>query len=72
MRTQNNGQYLVVVLIVATLHACTSRQVYDGLQARQQVLCQEVPRSEYQKCMDEASQSYDAYKRERDELEQAE
>jgi hypothetical protein len=56
---------------VVLLHACSDRQVYDALQNRQKVLCQEAPRSEYQKCMDAANESYDTYKKERESVEKS-
>jgi hypothetical protein len=71
MSVSHNLAYVGIFLSLALLQACGSRQMYDAMQNRQKALCQEVPRSEYQKCMDEASQSYDTYKKERGNVEQA-
>jgi hypothetical protein len=64
----HNLPYVGIFLSLALLPACSNRQMYDAMQNRQKVLCQEAPRSEHQKCMDEASQSYDTYKRERENV----
>jgi hypothetical protein len=69
--TTSRVRPLVIVLSLVLLHACSDRQVYDALQNRQKVLCQEAPRSEYQKCMDEANESYDTYKKERESVEKS-
>jgi hypothetical protein len=63
-------RYLIILLCLTLAQACSNRQVYDAIQNRQKVLCQEVPRSEYQKCMEEADASYDTYKKERDKVEE--
>jgi hypothetical protein len=62
-------RYLVIVLSLVPMQACSNRQMYEAIQNRQRVLCQEVPRSEYQKCMEEADESYRTYKQERDKVE---
>ena len=54
---------------IALLQACSDRQVYDAIQNRQKVLCQEAPRSEYQKCMEDTNKSYTTYKQEREKVE---
>ena len=68
MSMRHNLPYFGILFSLALLPACSSRQMYDAMQNRQKVLCQEAPRSEYQKCMDEASQSYDTYKGERENI----
>jgi hypothetical protein len=62
-------RYLAVLLPLVLLQACTNREVYEALQNRQKVLCQEQPKSEYGKCMQQADESYDAYKKNREAVE---
>lgn len=63
----NKIAYLFLLLSVMFLQSCGSRQVYDALQHSQKQRCQNLPPSEYSECMERASQSYDNYRRERDE-----
>lgn len=62
-------RYLTIFLPLVLLQACTNREVYDALQNRQKVLCQEQPKSEYEKCMQQADESYDTYKKNREAVE---
>lgn len=59
---------LAVLLLTLVLPACTNRQVYEAIQQNQQLECQKLPGDQYDKCMEELSESYDTYQRERDEL----
>jgi hypothetical protein len=57
-----------IVLCVFALSACSNRQVYDAIQQNQQLECQKLQGSQYEECMKQVSEPYDAYKRDRDEL----
>ena len=56
---------LVCVLVLA---ACSNRQVYDAIQKNRQLECQKLPGSRYEECMEQVSEPYDEYRRDRDEL----
>jgi hypothetical protein len=71
MGMKHNTRYLVIALSLALLQACSNRQLYEAAQNRQKVLCQGVPRSEYQKCMEGTEESYDTYKQERESIDKA-
>jgi len=52
-------------LIVLLLAGCSSEQAYRAGQGWQQNQCMRIPdKAEYDRCMANASMSYDAYKRE--------
>jgi len=57
-----------LLLCALALSACSNRQVYDAIQQNQQLECQKLPGTQYEECMKQVSEPYDAYKRERDEL----
>ena len=61
--------FLSVMVAVAILAACSNRQVYEAIQNREKVKCQELPRSEYADCMKRASETYETYKKNRREVE---
>ena len=60
---------LAVFLPLLLLQACTERAMYEAVKNRQKVLCQQQPRSEYQECMEQASESYDTYRKNKEETE---
>ena len=62
-------QLLAGLLLVVGLAGCTQRQVYDAVQQNRQLECQKLPQGQYEKCMEQYSEPYDAYTRERKELE---
>ena len=57
---------------VPLLSACTNQQLYNGIQQNQQLECQKLPGSQYEKCMQEVSEPYEAYQRDYEELVQDE
>jgi hypothetical protein len=57
-----------LLLCVLALSACSHRQVYDAIQQNQQLECQKLPGTQYEECMKQVSEPYDAYKRDRDAL----
>ncbi len=56
------------LLLVLAISACSSRQAYEAMQTRERNECLKVPESQYQECMERTSQSYDEYRREREDL----
>ena len=65
----NRIRCLAVFLPLLLLQACTEQAMYEAVKNRQKVLCQQQPRSEYQECMEQASESYDTYKKNREDAE---
>lgn len=64
------GLYLLAGLpLLAAMAGCTQRQVYDAVQQNRQLECQKLPQGQYEQCMEQYSEPYDAYTRERKELE---
>lgn len=58
----------VPVLCVLALPACSNRQVYEAIQQNRQLECQKLPGTRYEECMEQFSEPYDEYKRDRGEL----
>ena len=56
------------LLLVLAMSACSSRQAYDAMQARERNECLKVPESQYQDCIERTSQSYAEFSRERESL----
>jgi len=59
-------QYLVVMLLLAS--GCSNRAIYEGIQAGNRNDCARLPPSQYDACMENASKTYDEYRREREEV----
>jgi len=57
--------FLVILLLAAA--GCSDRQVYEAMQKRGRVECQNLPESEYEDCIKDYQQSYPDYKRALDE-----
>ncbi len=62
-------QLLAGLLLVVGPAGCTQRQVYDAVQQNRQLECQKLPQGQYEQCMEQYSEPYDNYTRERRELE---
>lgn len=50
------------------LQACSTRQVYDGLQAGQRNACQRYPEPDRSRCLSSNDLDYEKYRRERDDM----
>ena len=57
-----------LVFLLCLTSACTNKAIYQSIQQNAQLKCQNVPPQDYQKCMDQHAQSYESYKRSRDEI----
>ena len=65
----NKYYYLTILLVLCSLPACSSRQVYELIQIRERNECLKLPESQYEECIERADQGYDTYKKNREELE---
>jgi hypothetical protein len=58
---------LMLMLTAVLLASCSTRQWYEGSQARLREDCRQLPsQSEYQRCMDAAHLRYEDYQRRRE------
>ena len=64
----NSQRALILSLTFVILSGCSTRQVYDSIHGREKVQCQSLPQNEYEECMQQVDESYDNYKKNRDEL----
>ena len=62
------GRSVCSLMCVLALWAWSHRQVYDAIQQNRQLECQKLPGTRYEQCMEQLSQPYDEYQRDRDEL----
>lgn len=58
---------LTSICLLLVLSACSQKGMYEALQRNQQIECSQLPPSQYQECMDNASESYEDYSRKRNE-----
>lgn len=59
---------LIMMVFIFFIQACSSRQWYETVHQNQRIQCQKVPYNEYAECMERANETYDQYKRKRDEV----
>jgi hypothetical protein len=57
-----------LALGLGLVQACSHQQVYDAVQQNRQFECQKLPGSQYEECMEQYSEPYEEYERERQEL----
>lgn len=57
-----------MLLFGLAMYGCSSRQMYDSMQNRQRIECEQLPPSEYDECMKGATMPYDTYKMEREQI----
>lgn len=57
---------LLMTLSILFLQGCNSRQVYNSIQHNIRLECRKAPISEYDKCIEQASETYDDYKTKRE------
>jgi len=58
---------LLFSILSIAIAGCTERQVYDAMQKRGQVECQNLLQAQYEECIKDYQESYDAYNRALDE-----
>jgi len=65
-------QYIAILLfaigLTITLGACTKQAWYEGAKSSQKVCCMNEPISEYENCMQQSAEDYDAYSKNREAL----
>jgi len=57
---------LGLCFVLALGAGCSKEQVYHGIQENRKLECQQLPSAEYERCMRQYDESYDAYRRSRD------
>lgn len=64
-------QRIVLAFSVSVLaYGCTARDLYRVGQDYQREQCQRGPLSEYERCMKQANESYETYRRKKKEVEE--
>lgn len=70
MSKKITGEIIKVLVSVAILSAaagCSNRGAYESIQASNRFECSKLPPSQYEECIEDASQSYNDYEAERNE-----
>ena len=60
--------YITITLLAITLTACTKQAWYQGAQSAKEAHCLKEPVSEYEDCMQQSSETYEEYKKNREAL----
>ncbi len=60
--------YITIILLVTALTACSKQAWYQGAQSSQTAHCMKVPVSEYNDCIQQSSENYDVYNKNRETL----
>ncbi|MDO3385674.1 hypothetical protein QWI17_07475 [Gilvimarinus sp. SDUM040013] len=63
-----NKRWMLIVAAAMAISACTNKAIYDNVQSDQRWRCQQEPPPAQERCRQQASQSYEEYERERQEL----
>ena len=64
----NKHLYIAITLVAITLTACTKQAWYQGAQSAKEAHCMKGPVSEYEDCIQQSSENYDEYNRNREAL----
>lgn len=56
------------MFLLSALAACSNQQLYNNIQKNRQLECQKLPGRQYDECMKQVSEPYEAYERDRQEL----
>lgn len=56
------------LVALANLGACSNQQVYEAVQRNQRLECQKIPLPQQDECMEQNSESYEEYRRNREAL----
>ena len=59
---------LVSIVLIITLSACSKQNWYQGAQSAKEAHCMKEPVSEYEDCMQQSSENYDEYNKNREAL----
>ena len=60
--------FLLPAIIILTLSGCSNEQLYTAIQKNRQLECQKLPPGQFESCMNDYDQDYEAYQRERDAM----
>jgi hypothetical protein len=60
--------YITITLLAVTLSACTKQAWYQGAQSSQTAHCMKQPVSEYDDCIQQSSENYNEYNKNREAL----
>ena len=63
-----SGLLLVSIVLIITLSACSRQNWYQGAQSAKEAHCMKEPVSEYEDCMQQSSENYDEYNKNREAL----
>ena len=61
----------LAAVLALTLAGCSTRAFYDGVQASERNECMSVPPSQYDTCLEQVSQRWEDYERDRAMLREA-
>ena len=64
----NTYRLLLGAALTACAAACSTQQVYSGLQAGQRNACQKYAEPDRSRCLASNDMEYDRYRRERDDM----
>ena len=59
--------YCIALLVMLSVQACTQRAWYEGAKQSRRNECNKAPPSEREECLRSTSDSYDEYRRQRQE-----
>ena len=60
---------LLIISVISVLNiSCSNQQIFESLKKRQEVLCQQVPASEYEECMENTKREYEEYDKTREQI----
>lgn len=63
-----SGLLLISIVLIITLSACSRQNWYQGAQSAKEAHCMKGPVSEYKNCMQQSSENYDEYSKNREAL----
>ncbi len=59
---------VAIAALLASLAACSQQQIYSAVQQNRKHECEKLPAVQYEECMNAHSQTYDAFKQDRDAM----
>jgi hypothetical protein len=61
-------QIISIFILLMVLTSCSTQNWYAGAQSAQTAHCMKVPVSEYEDCINQSTESYDEYSKNREQL----
>ncbi|MBN1379946.1 MAG: hypothetical protein JXA04_12010 [Gammaproteobacteria bacterium] len=62
------GNVSILLASITLVCGCSSEQIYTAIQENRQFECKKLPQPQYEECMKDYDQSYDSYRRDREEI----